>query len=737
MEDVEKSLVNDSSKPSKEVCIPLLEQGAIARDDQTNSLTLSWRDVSFQVSLSAKCCLSLPNKIKRPNSSNLQILKAQSGQLTSGQLIGIIGPSGAGKSTLLNCLTGRYKEKDGVSGSIDISGRTTDGIDIAFIPQHEALFGCFTIRETLLFASRVKNKDVVVDNGHKVFDHDKAVNTLITALKLESCSDTYIKNCSGGEVKRVGIGVEIISSPDIIVLDEPTTGLDSSSAVQCINILKCLAGRSENPPAILATIHQPSRRILLTFDLIYLLSKDGECFYFGPPGHFKTFAECIGLQVPVDSNPAEVAIEVASGEYGEEIVDKCSTLSREATKILQQNDNNIDINEDNVIWTIKMKETITSPDFDLKNTFLLLVRNWLKILRDPKQLYLRIFQNVAIALLVSFLWSGNVGKENGCWYDFFNAKRFNNGSSTNADKSHYIDMISQINSNSSLLFAMLIYVLMVSTMSTVLSFPSETLVILKEMKNSWYSCCSYYISKVVAEIPIVTFMILLISVIYYPLTGQIAVWWRFSIVFLVTTVMGDICQSFGMLFGTIFSHDQMSALFSGVAAGFPPILFGGFVVRIQSVNQLLKPFAYLSYVKYAFESIIIAIYGFDRCTEKINYKMLKSVEVPNSRNPITVLGSLVSSFGVTSKNAGLFASLLNVNATCMESVINGTIAFLGQDKEQTTSVEHHTFVDQESSYVLSYFNLKDDMLHGNILTLIAYAIVLKILTFLVLKHKAR
>lgn len=80
---------------------------------------------------------------------------------------------------------------------------------------------------------------------------------------------------------------------------------------------------------------------------------------------------------------------------------------------------------------------------------------------------------------------------------------------------------------SALLFAFLIYVIMVSVMSTVLSFPSETLVIVKEIKNNWYSCASYYWSKMIAEIPILCFMILILSVIIYPLTGQIPILWRF------------------------------------------------------------------------------------------------------------------------------------------------------------------------------------------------------------------
>lgn len=224
---------------------------------------------------------------------------------------GIIGPSGAGKSTLLNCVTGRYTD---FSGQVFVSSSsppvvTTDqmtnvrqlkllrnslnkksNLKISFIPQKDHLFGQFTVKETLMFASRIKNQstssEMKASLRHKnimaslepgssssaIDPHEAEAVKVIHYLNLESCAKTLIKKCSGGQVKRVCIGVELVSRPDLLVLDEPTTGLDSSTAYQCVSILRKLVNQTADgpttvphmtsPPAILATIHQPSWKIL-------------------------------------------------------------------------------------------------------------------------------------------------------------------------------------------------------------------------------------------------------------------------------------------------------------------------------------------------------------------------------------------------------------------------------------------------------------------------------------------
>jgi ABC-type multidrug transport system ATPase subunit len=91
-------------------------------------------------------------------------------------------------------------------------------------------------------------------------ERQRIVEDLILELGLTSCADVkvgnaFIKGISGGERKRTSIGVELITNPSIIFLDEPTTGLDSTTALQVILLLKTLAKQGKT---VISTIHQPS-----------------------------------------------------------------------------------------------------------------------------------------------------------------------------------------------------------------------------------------------------------------------------------------------------------------------------------------------------------------------------------------------------------------------------------------------------------------------------------------------
>lgn len=107
------------------------------------------------------------------------------------------------------------------------------------------------------------------------------VNDIISELKLTKCQNTYIggaliKGVSGGERKRTSIGVELITDPSLIFLDEPTTGLDSYTATQVMSILKNLANSGRT---IIQTIHQPNSDIYAMFDKLMLLAQGRVLFY--------------------------------------------------------------------------------------------------------------------------------------------------------------------------------------------------------------------------------------------------------------------------------------------------------------------------------------------------------------------------------------------------------------------------------------------------------------------------
>ncbi|CAD8048393.1 unnamed protein product [Paramecium sonneborni] len=141
------------------------------------------------------------------------------------------------------------------------------------------------------------------------------VEALIRELGITKCADTRVGNTqirgvSGGERKRASIGVELLTNPSLIFLDEPTTGLDSSTALQVIDLLKRLA---KNGRTIVSTIHQPSSEIFNNFDRLMLLVR-GNIIYQGDAEEAINYYGNMGFQCPNFSNPSDYFMKLMNEE---------------------------------------------------------------------------------------------------------------------------------------------------------------------------------------------------------------------------------------------------------------------------------------------------------------------------------------------------------------------------------------------------------------------------------------
>ena len=119
-----------------------------------------------------------------------------------------------------------------------------------------------------------------------------------------------MKGVSGGERKRTSIGVELITDPNLIFLDEPTTGLDSFTATSVVEVLKDLAGKGRT---VISTIHQPNSDIFDMFDKLMLMAQ-GKIIYFNSAQKSERYFESIGFKVPEFSNPADYYMAMMSIE---------------------------------------------------------------------------------------------------------------------------------------------------------------------------------------------------------------------------------------------------------------------------------------------------------------------------------------------------------------------------------------------------------------------------------------
>ena len=166
-----------------------------------------------------------------------------------------------------------------------------------------------TVRECLEFAAKLKLPGTYASKIARV-------NLLISELKLHKCASTKIggplvKGVSGGERKRTSIGVELITDPSLVFLDEPTTGLDSFTATSVMEILRNLA-INENR-TIISTIHQPNSDIYEMFDRLRLIAR-GKIIYFNEARFCVDYFSSIGFQCPELSNPADYFMTMMSIE---------------------------------------------------------------------------------------------------------------------------------------------------------------------------------------------------------------------------------------------------------------------------------------------------------------------------------------------------------------------------------------------------------------------------------------
>ncbi|XP_042495439.1 ABC transporter G family member 5-like [Macadamia integrifolia] len=221
------------------------------------------------------------------------------------EILAIVGPSGAGKSTLLEVLVGHLTPQ---TASILINQEPMDNARFkkisGYVTQADTLFPLLTVEETLMFSAKLSLRLEPAELTSRV---KSLMNELgLTHVASTRIGDTRVRGISGGERRRVSIGVDVIHEPKVLILDEPTSGLDSTSALQIIDMLKIMAetrGRT-----IILSIHQPGFRIVKLFNSILLMA-DGAVLHHGTIEQLSLHLLSMGLQLPLQVNVVEFAID--------------------------------------------------------------------------------------------------------------------------------------------------------------------------------------------------------------------------------------------------------------------------------------------------------------------------------------------------------------------------------------------------------------------------------------------
>src|SRR5712692_6146410 len=217
-------------------------------------------------------------------------LEGNSFALTRGELVCVMGASGSGKSTLLRVLAGQLQP---TSGQVFLNGRSLyPSLDdlkkyISYIPQEDAFDEHLTIVENLRFAAAIRSPHL------SRRDRMRRLEAKLVELGLGERRDAVVgaaikKTLSGGERKRLNIGLDMIGMSDVYLFDEPTSGLSSKDSEHVLEIIRSMAHNK----IIVVTIHQPSSKLFQLFHKAILLDKGGRLVFFGTPTEMlRYFAE--------------------------------------------------------------------------------------------------------------------------------------------------------------------------------------------------------------------------------------------------------------------------------------------------------------------------------------------------------------------------------------------------------------------------------------------------------------
>jgi ABC-type multidrug transport system ATPase subunit len=190
--------------------------------------------------------------------------------------LAVVGPSGSGKSTLCGALLGEIRDTSGhlVLGGADLLGdqRTARRL-VSFVPQHDALHAELTPRQILRYVAELRLRQLYPE------DQITRVDQVLELLDLLPQADQRVGFLSGGQRKRVAVAMELMSSPRLLVLDEPTAGLDEGLDLVMMNLLRKVADAGTG---IIVVTHSTAN--LQVADAVLALGKDGRMAYCGPPG---------------------------------------------------------------------------------------------------------------------------------------------------------------------------------------------------------------------------------------------------------------------------------------------------------------------------------------------------------------------------------------------------------------------------------------------------------------------
>ena len=556
-----KSILPHMLPASKESEV-MLEESLLQHEKTRNYL--SWKNLS---------CTS-SNFLKISNMPLLSNAHGWAGHLMDGNgLTAIMGPSGAGKTTLLDAISGRAKSVQ-VQGEVRLNGWIASPKQLraisGYVTQEDILPGTSTVWEYFMFNAMLRMPQQMKREykRQRVFEIIQQLG--LTKVAMSLIGDEFVRGLSGGEKRRLSIGVEILICPPVLFLDEPLSGLDSSNASKVMSILGDIA---TSGVAVILTLHQPRPDMLLTIDRLMILSAGGCTVYSGPTSQLDTYLLELGQSPPESMTAVDFLLELLVNSTDQAVARitesySKSVLMADEMKQLQQ----LVLNTEQTTSSIPAIGTSCSAMYEFA---LLLKRAVIANVRSPLLITLNLISSLAIAFSVGFIFK-------------------NAGTDT-----------SGIQKRMGSLFFILLYLSMIS-LGSIPVWHQERKVFLKEHSSGLYRIWTYFLAVVFNEfvllrsLPPIAFCLS-----YYLINLRGGVQSSHILTFLTTLILCN-CTLTGIVFviGAATRKTSLANVIGSVVM-LLSALFAGYLLNKSDMSKLISLLSHLSPLEYAFQILLV------------------------------------------------------------------------------------------------------------------------------------
>ena len=534
-------------------------------------IILSWSNVSF----------SIPQKVTNKLTGKQEtiaktLLSNISGCVEPGQVVAIMGASGAGKSTLLNVLAGRISNVGILTGEISINGSPRNPINwkkqVCYVEQDDLMYENLSVRETLEYAALLR-----LPRTLPVAEKQKRVDSIIQQLGLGKCEQSRIggagkRGISGGERKRLSIGIELVTEPSLLFLDEPSSGLDAFTCLSILETIKQVA--VERKCTVLMTIHQPREQLLELFDGIILLS-EGKLVYTGHVSEaLQQFSKC-GFTCPPRTNPSDFFLDTMTIDFRSE---ELRLRSLDRMKLLQdtwetehaETAKSVSI----VPATAAHKETKYWNNSFIFESYLLLQRSFKDMLRDPAVIGSTFGQSIVNMLLLGFV--------------FF--------------KSDDTATTAGIQNRFGAFFFIVVNMSFGYVMPTIAVFTQQREIIKRERASGTYRASSAYLAKLFSQLPLTVLATLIFVIPVYWMIGLDNNLTKFGTYLVICVVHGVTMTIMGIMISAGVPNVRVGQIIAPLFIGIF-LVFGGLLVNLNSTPNALAWIKWISVIQYSYSAL--------------------------------------------------------------------------------------------------------------------------------------